>query len=249
MLFIVSQHSHLFLDRFRRLANFLFRRRIFSSAMIGRTDYHNVSGTRCATDFVELPSILMEHFVSSPQVLSSFSAHHRTGRALPSDILTTILSERKRFSALETSTQIMMAALDQQYHSISSPNSNSNTKVHIDSTELLRKAHENFNVIPHAKGSSWQTSFGHLFGYGATYYSYLFDRSIAAKVFKEKFSMDPLSRESGEEFKDKLLRWGGGKDPWEMVGSVVGGEEVMRGGEKAMETVGEWGIEESERSR
>lgn len=209
--------------------------------MIGRTDYHNVSGTRCATDFVELPSILMEHFVSDPTVLSTFTSHHRTGRPLPKDILTSMLDARKRFSALEISTQISMAALDQAYHSTLSSD--------FSSTNTLKRINEEYHVIPSAEGSTWQTQFGHLFGYGATYYSYLFDRAIAAKIFKEKFAKDPLSREKGEDFKKGVLRWGGGKDPWECVGGLVGGEEVSRGGEAAMRVVGRWGIEASENER
>lgn len=211
--------------------------------MIGRTEYHNVSGTRCATDFVELPSILMEHFITSPSVLSTFALHPTTGRAVPSSIIDSLLADRQRFSALETSTQITMAAVDQQYHSslALSPS--------FDSTEVLRKTQEDFNVIPHAPGTSWQTQFGHLFGYGATYYSYLFDRAIAARIFEKKFAKDPLSREAGEEFKNRVLKWGGGREPWEMVGSVVKSDEVARGGERAMAEVGKWGIEECARGR
>lgn len=117
------------------------------------------------------------------------------------------------------------------------------------------------------RGTAWQTQFGHLYGYGATYYSYLFDRAIAGKIWSSLFARgrtnsnnaaaadsnnaaaaaaeDILSREGGEAFKEKVLKWGGGRDPWEMVGDVIGGaegEQVARGDEKAMELVGRWMI-------
>ncbi|GAA5903097.1 metalloendopeptidase [Sporobolomyces salmoneus] len=212
-------------------------------SMIGRTEYHNVAGTRCATDFVEFPSILMEHFISSPSVLSLFAKHHRTGHTLPSSIFDQLVAERSRFSALETSSQIMMAALDQAYHSPILSNSDSS----FDSTRVLSQIQSRYHVIPHADSTCWQTQFGHLFGYGATYYSYLFDRAIAARVFTTKFAQDPLNRERGEELKKKVLRFGGGREPWELIGELVGDERVARGGKEAMEEVGKWGIEDAAR--
>lgn len=205
--------------------------------MIGRTEYHNVSGTRCATDFVELPSILMEHFVKAPEVLSLFAEHHQTGQALPMSLLDAHMSLQQSFAALETHAQIVMALLDQRYHYLSPGDA-------VDSTAEYNSLQEHVGVIPPVDGTAWQTQFGHLFGYGATYYSYLFDRAIAGKVFSTLFK-DPLSRDGGDEFKNKLLKWGGGRDPWEMVGDVVGGEEgeaVAKGDEKAMEIVGGWHI-------
>ena len=208
-------------------------------SMIGRTEYHNVSGTRCATDFVELPSILMEHFVASPQVLDLFAKHSQTGRTLPRAVLRDLLAERQRFSALETSSQIAMAALDQHVHSAQA------RAPGFSSAALLPAVAEVYHVIPHVPGAAWQTQFGHLFGYGATYYSYLFDRSIAARVYARLFARDPLSREQGEVFKQGLLKWGGGRDPWEMVGGVVGSDAVASGPDEGMREVGRWGIEDA----
>ncbi|ORY33778.1 putative mitochondrial intermediate peptidase mitochondrial precursor [Naematelia encephala] len=215
-------------------------------SMIGRTEFHNVSGTRCATDFVELPSILMELFASSPAVLSLFAEHYATGEALPLPLIQTHIQLQKSNAALETHNTITMALLDHQYHTVRYADLISGAP--FDSSEVYAKLQQEVGVIPPVAGTSSQTQFGHLYGYGATYYSYLFDRAIAGKVFATLFNHTPqgsLSRQGGQVFKEKILKWGGGKDPWEMVASVVGGAEgdiISKGDEQAMDVVGSWMI-------
>jgi mitochondrial intermediate peptidase len=200
--------------------------------MIGRTEYQNVSGTRCATDIVELPSILMEHFVTSPTVLSLFSPTD-TGIARHAST-----HEPDPCRAIDTHSQILIAMLDQAYHS---PSAQDNA---FDSTRTLAQLHNTRGLIPHVEGTSWQTQFGHLFGYGATYYSYLFDRAIASRVWRRMFADDPLARSTGEKYKEELLKFGGGRDPWKMVARLLDHPELESGDAEAMREVGKWRIED-----
>jgi len=200
--------------------------------MIGRTEYQNVAGTRCATDFVELPSILMEHFLNSPTVLSLFDIDGTsTVRQIGNH-------HEDPCHSIDTHTQILLAAVDQIYHSpaVLDPG--------FDSTAALAELHNTRGLIPYVPGTSFQTQFGHLFGYGATYYSYLFDRAIASRVWRNVFSNDPLNRETGEKYKCEILRYGGGKDPWKMVGTLLAVPELETGDAEAMREVGRWRIED-----
>ncbi|EPQ60415.1 mitochondrial intermediate peptidase [Gloeophyllum trabeum ATCC 11539] len=201
-------------------------------SMIGRTEYQNVSGTRCATDFVELPSILMEHFLNSPAVLALFDPKSRSSSLQIGNY------HEDACHHIDTHYQILLAILDQAYHSpdVLQPE--------FDSTSTFSYLQKARGLIPYVPGTSFQTQFGHLFGYGATYYSYLFDRAIASRVWRILFSDDPLDRETGERYKQEVLRFGGGNDPWTMVSTLLEAPELRTGDAAAMREVGQWKIED-----
>ena len=46
-------------------------------------NYPSVSGTAVPRDYVEFPSQLLEHWLSTPEVLQRFAVHHKTGEPLP----------------------------------------------------------------------------------------------------------------------------------------------------------------------
>lgn len=211
-------------------------------SMIGRTSYHNVSGTRCATDFVELPSILMEHFVQSPQVVSILARHHKTGASLPFEHLQAHLQASKSLESLDTYHQILLARLDQMYHSTLAADKG------FDSTQAYaaldrEMALSGSEYLSYIQGANPQVRFGHLFGYGSTYYSYLLDRVIASKIWNHLFAKDPLDRAAGETFKSQCLKFGGGKDPWHILADVLKQDNIRDGDSHAMQQVGRWGIE------
>ena len=215
-------------------------------SILGRTKLQNVSGTRCATDFAELPSVLMEHFASAPEVLGQFARHWETGAPLDYSLVRERLSIDERLQASENESQIILALLDQAYHSElplgASPFENEGWS----STRTYHDIYSQYSSIPEPAGTAWQGFFGHLFGYGATYYSYLFDRAIAGKVWKDVFQRNgaggAIDRANGELFRNEVLRWGGSRDGWKCVAGALKDPSLADGGEMAMLEVGRWGV-------
>ncbi len=210
-------------------------------SVLARTSLQNVAGTRCATDLAELPSTLMEHFAADPSVLALFARHHETDEPLDYELVADGLRMSKRFEGSDDENQILLAMLDQEYHSARAADDAS-----FDSSRIyhdLQRAYGNGPADP--PGTRWQGFFGHLFGYGSTYYSYLFDRVLAERVWTEVFSSGrggaALSRENGEHLKDSLLRWGGSREPWRCVSDALRDGRIANGDEKAMALVGSWG--------
>lgn len=173
-------------------------------SMLGRTQYQHVSGTRCSTDFAEVPSILMEYFSSDERVLSKFARHYQTGEPMPADQLKRMCASKHLFTASETQQQLFYSALDQRLHGRFREWSRSQS-----TTDILREAQEQYYSIPYVTDTAWELRFTHLIGYGAKYYAYLVSRAIASSIWYTYFETEPLNREQGERFRRECLGYGG----------------------------------------
>ena len=211
-------------------------------SVLGRTSLQVVSGTRCPTDFAELPSVLMEYFASDPSVLALFARHWETGAPLPYEMIEDTLLMQGRGHGLQTETHILFSLLDQAYHS-SLP---LDTNVAFDSTKAFFDVYDKYSSVREPRETNAQGFFSHLVEYGATYYSYLFDRAIAGKIWKEVFNGGKdgggVDREAGERYKQEVLKWGGGRSGWACISGVLKDERLQDGGKEAMKEVGKWGV-------
>lgn len=223
-------------------------------SILGRTSLQVVSGTRCPTDFAELPSVLMESFSSDPSVLDLFARHWETDAPLPYKLVSEALEVQKRWQGIQTDAQIINSLVDQAYHSplISSMENPHETDPETrKTTRIYHSIVGEFSPIREPANTTPQAFFSHLVEYGGLYYSYLFDRAIAGKIWREVFrggqERGAIDRAAGERYKDEVLKWGGGRNGWKCISGVLGGERngfghLAEGGEEAMREVGKWGV-------
>ena len=188
-------------------------------SMLGRAKYQNVTGTRCSTDFAEVPSTLMEFFLSDDRVLSSFANHRSTGDPLPTDLMKQFQLSGHFFAAYEMQAQICNAITDQRFHS--SAVSQTDTAAWVANT--YKGIIDSYSPLDYVPETAYFLRFVHLGSYGARYYSYLWSRAVASLIWKSSFDEDPFSRVSGEKFR-AMLSFGGGINPRELVRDMLGFE-------------------------
>ena len=178
-------------------------------SMLGRTNLHNVAGTRAATDFVEIPSILFEKFPLNLKILNMLSSNHKDTESF--------LSQYKKQQQLTANTemwyQVNLSWLDQYVHGEQFTRTRSSQQCSILVTNLM-----NVYNIPNTELYTSSFAFGHLVTYGSTYYSYLLDRSLADKIYDKLFVSEPWSR-GGEQW-GKVLAKGGSVDPIELLSTI-----------------------------
>ncbi|XP_024426000.2 mitochondrial intermediate peptidase [Desmodus rotundus] len=182
-------------------------------SMLGRTRYQHITGTRCPTDFAEVPSVLMEYFANDYRVVNQFARHYQTGQSMPKSMVSRLCESKKVCAAADMQLQVFYAALDQTYHG-RHPLSSS-------TTALLQEAQERLYGLPYVPNTAWQLRFSHLVGYGAKYYSYLMSRAVASMVWKECFLQDPFDRATGERYRREMLAHGGGREPMLLVQGML----------------------------
>ena len=175
-----------------------------------RAPYSRFSGTRVERDFVEAPSQMLEHWCWQPQMLRQFSRHHETGEPLPDDLIERMIAAKHVSSAIATCRQIYFARLDLAYHAPGAQK---------DTDAIARELHP-ITGFEFPEDTHFQAGFGHLFGYDAGYYGYLWSRVFGDDMFTRFETADLES--VGTEYRTQILEPGGTQDADHLVKTFLG---------------------------
>jgi peptidyl-dipeptidase Dcp len=157
------------------------------------------------SDFVELPSQFMEHWVFQPQVLAQYAKHYQTGETIPADLVDKIQASAKYGQGFATTEYMAASYLDLDYHVYPSPETIDVTQ--FEATTLSRRG-----LIPQIPPRYRSTYFKHTFegGYSAGYYSYIWSEVLDCDAFEAFIEAgDLFNQEIAERFRRTILEPGG----------------------------------------
>jgi len=179
-----------------------------------RVERGRFSGTQTERDFVEAPSQMLEHWCWEPAVLRSFARHYETGDPLPQSLLDSLVAAKQLDSGIMTLRQLFFATLDLTYHS---PGFDG------DTTATVARLHD-ITGFPYTPGTHFQSGFGHLFGYDAGYYGYLWSHVFGDDMYTRFETTSPMDTATGLHYRRTILERGGTVDGDQLVRDFLGRE-------------------------
>ena len=185
---------------------------------LSRVEVPALAGTHVPSDWVELPSQIMENWTWERPALDLFARHWQTGEPIPEELYRKMLAARTFMGANHQMRQLSFGTLDLDLHVRFDPAADG------DPIQRAREVMQRFAPHPRFANDHFVTSFTHIFsgGYAAGYYSYLWSAVLEADAFS-RFQREGLfSRETGRAFVDAVLSQGDADDPAELFRRFMG---------------------------
>ncbi|GAA4376326.1 M3 family metallopeptidase [Hymenobacter koreensis] len=176
------------------------------------------SGTSVKRDFVEAPSQILENWAWNYDALKGFAKHYKTGEVLPKALYDKMWAARNVGSGIGASAQIFYGTLDMTLHDKFDPNGTETT------TDVLKRVQNQIMPYPYLEGTNMQAAFGHLTGYGAGYYGYMWSKVYAEDMFSVFEKNGVMDKKTGLRYRDIVLAQGGTKEELELVKEFLGRE-------------------------
>lgn len=172
--------------------------------LLSESKYSELSGFWVEWDFVELPSQLLENWVSDKDSLKKLSKHIETWENFSDEIMVKLEKIKTFMTGVFVARQNEFALLDMSLYSSEIPKS---------TEELDRKILEivnKYSIFKRWEDYKMYCSFNHIFGwwYAAGYYSYMWAEIIEADVFSRIKEMWMFSPETWEKLlKTIIWQW------------------------------------------
>lgn len=175
--------------------------------------YASQSGYHTAWDFVEAPSQMLEHWAWDKKALGLLSSHYKTEKIIPNALLKNLIASKNHLIRYNTLRQLIFAIFDLTLHTekrIPEPNT------------LYRSLVKKYTGMYMPAQTIFPAGFGHLDGYDAGYYGYMWSNVYAADMFTRFEKEGVLNKKTGADYKKWILEKGGSHDEIELVKAFLG---------------------------
>lgn len=192
--------------------------------MLSKCTYPSISGTNVYRDFVELPSQLMENWLTEKEWLDQIAVHYKTGKKMPESLLQKLIDAKNFQAGYMSERQLSFGFNDMAWHSITKPFDG-------DIISFEKKAIEPTDLFPEIPGSCMSTAFSHVFagGYAAGYYGYKWAEVLDADAFSLFKEKGIFNKSVAESFRKNVLEKGGTEPPMELYKRFRGQEPSIQG--------------------
>lgn len=202
----LMEHSQVetFLHEFGHLLHNLFG---------GNQRWVYFSGIATERDFVEVPSQLLEEWIWNADVLKLISKN-KNGEPLPEKLLNKMIAAKEFGKGLGVTGQMFLAAMSLNYYDC-----NPDT---LDLLNRMVELQEKYSLYEHVPGTHKYANFGHLDGYSAIYYTYMWSLVIAKDFFSHFETEGLFNTKLATHYRKTILDPGGSKEANDLVLDFLG---------------------------
>ncbi|WP_438358942.1 M3 family metallopeptidase [Dysgonomonas mossii] len=190
--------------------------------MLTKCTYETLSGTNVLHDFVELPSQIMENWLTEKEYLDKFAVHYKTGEKIPADLVKKLVDAANYNAGYLCYRQLSFGYLDMAWHTLEQPYTG-------DVISFERKAMDKTALLPVVEGTNMSTSFSHIFagGYAAGYYGYKWAEVLDADAFALFKQTGIFSKDTARSFRENILEKGNTEEPMTLYVKFRGQEPTV----------------------
>jgi Zn-dependent oligopeptidase len=180
----------------------------------GRHQWIGISGITTEQDFVEAPSQMLEEWTWDPATLATFARHYETNQPIPAALVQQMRRASEFGKALNVRQQMLYARLSLSVYD--------RDPKQVDTTAMVKDITNKYTPYPYVEGTHFQTSFGHLDGYSAVYYTYMWSLVIAKDLFSKFDQANLLAPDVAKRYRDTILVPGGSRPAATLVRDFLG---------------------------
>jgi thimet oligopeptidase len=181
---------------------------IFSSAQ-----WSNTAGVSTERDFIEAPSQLLEEWFWHYPTLSNF-AKNEAGEMLPKEIFDSMIAARDFNLGMNTRQQLHYSAFSLDVYN-QDPSG-------LDIDKLSDDLQSEYTSFPANPNQYLYTSFTHLNGYSAAYYTYQWSLAISKDIFSKFKANGMMDKPTADKYRKTILEQGGSKPADDLIADFLG---------------------------